>query len=82
MKVGLLTMFNGLDHTYSLVNVVAEQIRMMLNDGFTPVMLVSEDCPIEQGKGLFQDEGIEWRKVTNRFNGKVIHWRDYSQPVG
>lgn len=30
MKVAILTMFSGLSTTYSLVNVVADQIRMLL----------------------------------------------------
>lgn len=82
MKVALLTMFNGLDSTYSLVNVVAEQIRMMLNDNIQPVMLVSEHCPIGTREGIFKDKRIEWRKVANTVDGKQIHWRDYSSPVG
>jgi len=82
MKVALLTMFNGLDSTYSLVNVVAEQIRMMLNDDIKPIMLVSESCPLDQRYGIFLDERIEWRKVVNHVNEKQIHWRDYSQPSG
>jgi len=31
MKVALLTMFNDLSSTYSVVNVVAEQLRMLLD---------------------------------------------------
>jgi hypothetical protein len=82
MKVALLTMFNGLDSTYSLVNVVAEQIRMMLNDNVTPVMLVSEHCPPDAKYGIFLDERIEWRKIANQIDGKQIHWRDYNGPTG
>ena len=33
MKVALLTMFSGLSPTYSLVNVAADQIRMLLEAG-------------------------------------------------
>ncbi|WP_182199319.1 glycosyltransferase [Paraliobacillus salinarum] len=82
MKVALLTMFNGLDSTYSLVNVVAEQLRMMLHDDITPVMLVSEDCSLDSRHGIFLDNRIEWRKVVNRLNGEQIHWRDYTQANG
>lgn len=82
MKVALLTMFNGLDSTYSLVNVTAEQIRMLLDDNIQPIMLVSESCPLDQRHGIFLDERIEWRKVKNHLNGNLIHWRDYSQPSG
>ncbi|PLS01172.1 glycosyltransferase [Neobacillus cucumis] len=82
MKVALLTMFNGLDSTYSLVNVVAEQLRMMLDAGLEPVLLVSENCPMDNLYGVFQDKRIKWEKVVNSINGKQIHWQDYSQPDG
>ena len=35
MKVALLTMFSGLSPTYSLVNVAADQIRMLLQAGWS-----------------------------------------------
>jgi len=82
MKVALLTMFNGLDSTYSLVNVVAEQLRMMLDARLEPVLLVSENCPLDNVHGVFQDKRIKWEKVINSINGKQIHWKDYSQPDG
>lgn len=82
MKVALLTMFNGLDSTYSLVNVVAEQLSMMLNDDVKPIMLVSENCPLESRYGIFKDERIEWRKIANHVEGNQIHWRDYTQSKG
>jgi hypothetical protein len=82
MRVALLTMFNGLDSTYSLVNVVAEQVRMMLNDDVTPVMLVTENCPLDTRQGIFLDKRIEWRKIVNQVNGEQIHWRDYTAPTG
>ncbi|TFB14286.1 glycosyltransferase [Filobacillus milosensis] len=82
MKVAILTMFNGLDSTYSIVNVVAEQLRMMLNDDVKPVMLVSEHCPVDTRYGVFKDDRIEWRKVVNHLEGEQIHWRDYTQAKG
>lgn len=78
----MLTMFNGLDSTYSIVNVVAEQLRMMLDDDVKPIMLVTEHCPLEQRYGVFLDERIEWRKVTNSINGEQIHWHDYTDAKG
>lgn len=82
MKVALLTMFNGLDSTYSLVNVVAEQLRMMLNNNVKPIMLVTEQCPLDSRHGIFRDERIEWRRIVNTLHGKQIHWRDYNGPTG
>ncbi|MHC0036665.1 glycosyltransferase [Pseudoneobacillus sp. C159] len=82
MKVALLTMFNGLDSTYSLVNVVAEQLRMLLNAGISTKVLVTENCPDHERFGIFLDERIEWVKITNSLNGQQMHWGDYSQPNG
>ncbi|MRH44070.1 glycosyltransferase [Aquibacillus halophilus] len=82
MKVAILTMFNDLSSTYSLVNVVAEQIRMMLNNNIKPIMLVSESCPDTARHGIFLDDRIEWRKVANHVDGEQIHWRDYTQATG
>lgn len=80
MKVAVLTMFNGLDKTYSLVNVVAEHLTMLLRAGIQCKVLVSEDCPDRDRFGVFLDERLEWVKITNRLGGKQIKWYDYSQP--
>ncbi|MDK2822466.1 MAG: hypothetical protein PWQ67_853 [Clostridia bacterium] len=82
MKVALLTMFNGLDKTYSLVNVVTEHLRMLLDANIPTKVLVSQDCPDNERTGIFNDERIEWVKITNRLNGKLINWYDYSQSNG
>lgn len=82
MKVGILTMFNGLDRTYSLVNVVAEHLKMLLDDNIDTKLLVTEDCPDNDRFGIYLDERIEWVKVVNRINGKSIRWYDYSGPNG
>jgi len=82
MKVAILTMFNGLTNTYSLVNVVAEHLRMLLDAGIETKVLVSEHCPDQQREGIFKDERLIWEKVINTRNGETIHWRDYSQPTG
>lgn len=82
MKVAILTMFNGLDRTYSLVNVVAEHLTMLLKAGVPTKVLVCQDCPDEARWGIFADERIEWIKVTNRYQGEQIKWYDYSQPSG
>lgn len=82
MRVAILTMFNGLSGTYSLVNVVAEHIGMLLDAGVETKILVSEDCPDSDRQGIFADERLEWVKICNRFQGERIRWQDYSMPEG
>lgn len=82
MKVAVLTMFNGLSGTYSLVNVVAEHLQMLLDAGIETKILVCQDCPDDQRFGIYKDERLEWVKVINRLKGKQIHWYDYSKPEG
>lgn len=82
MRVALLTMFNGLSSTYSLVNVVAEHLKMLLDAGVPTKVLVSQDCPDSDRQGVFAREELEWVKITNRLEGRRIQWHDYSQPEG
>ncbi|MCK9857764.1 glycosyltransferase [Paenibacillus sp. ATY16] len=82
MKVAILTMFNGLSKTYSLVSVVEEHLHMLLGGGADVKVLVSQDCPDSERYGIYSDERIEWVKITNRLHGKQIHWVDYTQPAG
>lgn len=82
MKVALLTMFNGLTSTYSVVNIVAEQLRMMLDHDIRVKLLVSEHCPEHEKYGVFLDERIEWVKIVNQREGTLIHWRDYTEGTG
>ncbi|MCH5586711.1 glycosyltransferase [Shimazuella sp. AN120528] len=82
MEVAILTMFNGLNNTYSLVNIVAEQLRMFLDANVKIKLLVSEHCPDHERYGVYLDKRIEWVKIANQIDGEVIHWRDYSQPTG
>ena len=82
MKVAVLTMFSGLSSTYSLVNVVADQIEMLLQSGAGVKVLVSETCPDRERTGIFLDPRLEWVKVTNTRNGKNIVWHDYTNATG
>jgi len=82
MNVAILTMFNGLSTTYSLVNVVADQLKMLLDANIKVKLLVSEDCTDSERFGIYKDDRIEWVKITNRLNGIQIKWNDYSQPIG
>lgn len=45
MKVALFTMFNRLNSTYSLVSIVTEKLRILLNANIDLKPLVSELCP-------------------------------------
>lgn len=80
--VAILTMFSGLSSTYSLVNVVADQIKMLLQSDVQVKILVSEICPDTERTGVFLDERIEWIKITNTCRGKNIVWHDYSGTSG
>ena len=82
MKVAILTMFAGLSTTYSLVNVVADQIKMLLETQVELKILVSETCPDQERWGVFLDPRLEWIKITNTCNGAPIVWHDYSAPTG
>lgn len=82
MKVAVLTMFAGLSTTYSLVNVVADQIKMLLKSNVKVKVLVSESCPDSERKGIFKSKKIEWVKITNTLNGENIKWYDYSNSTG
>ena len=82
MKVAILTMFSGLSTTYSLVNVVADQIKMLLDAHVAVRVLVSETCPDNERTGIFLSKDIEWVKITNTLNGRNITWHDYSAPAG
>lgn len=80
--VAILTMFSGLSSTYSLVNVVADQIKMLLQSDVQVKILVSETCPDTERTGVFLDERIEWIKITNTCREKNIVWHDYSGTSG
>lgn len=75
-------MFTGLSTTYSLVNVVADQIKMLLRSGINVRVLVSETCPDEERTGVFRDPRVRWVKITNTLHGRPIHWHDYSGASG
>ena len=81
MKVAILTMFSGLSTTYSLVNVAADQIKMLLRNGVDVKVLVSEACPDSDRIGIYADSRLEWVKITNTRDGLPIKWYDYSQPT-
>ncbi len=80
MKVALMTLFNGLDSSYSLVNVVKDQLTMLLKHDIKVKILVSEQCDLSHLEGIFASSQIEWCLITNSINGERIKWIDYSLP--
>jgi len=61
MKIGILSAFNGSDSAYSLVNVVAVQLRMLLEAGYRPVLFVGMNFT---GSGIWADKRIDLRRCT------------------
>lgn len=82
MKVAILTMFTGLSPTYSLVNVVSDQLRMLLSAGIPVKVLVAETCPDGERTGVFADPRIQWVKIVNTAGGRPFVWHDYSGASG
>lgn len=76
LKVAILTLFGRLDTTYSLVNVVAEQLRMLLDAGIPVKLLVCEQFDETSRYGVYLDGRIEWGAVKNTWNGRQIEWHD------
>ena len=61
-KIGILTTFGGSDSAYSLVNVVATQLQMLIDNDYNPVLYV---CPSFTGTGIWASNKIEIRKTIN-----------------
>ncbi len=74
MKIAVLTTFYDWDRAYSLVSVVEEQLLMLLEGGYQPVLFVHDNFNADKEI----PEGVEIRKVIPRF--RLV---DYSanQPV-
>ncbi len=79
MKIAILTMFNGLSSTYSLVNVVASHIKMMLDNNEEVTMIVTDLLKEEEKYGIFLDKRVNWVHIKNNINGKQINWYDYNK---
>lgn len=77
MKVALLTMFENLKPTYSLVYVVSMQVQMLLEAGYKVKLLVSERCEEGQKTGILTDSRIEWVKVREMNDSGLLQGTDY-----
>jgi glycosyltransferase involved in cell wall biosynthesis len=60
-KVAILTNFFNFDETYSLCRVVVDQIKMLLRNGYEPIVIVSDS--FEPEGTIF--EKVDLRKVPN-----------------
>lgn len=60
-KVGILTTFAGADEAYSLVNVVRTQLRMLFDNGYTPVLFAA---PTFRGDGVMSPQHTEIRTIA------------------
>lgn len=78
MRVGIMAIFNGVVSNYSIVNVVAEHIRMLLKNNISVRLIVSEQFDDKSKFGIYLDERIEWFKLCNTLQGHQIIWKDYS----
>lgn len=80
MNIGLLTMFRTLRPSYSLVHVVENQIKVLLDRGNNVKLFVSESCKEEERYGSYLDARLEWIKITNTVEGEAIIWHNYAEP--
>ncbi len=78
MKIAILTMFNGFNTTYSLVNVVAEQIKMIFRySDYDVTLFVSETCDMNERFGVYLDSRLKIKTIVNTIMGEQIKWIDY-----
>src|SRR3990167_9473824 len=64
-KVAIATTFNSYDNAYSLINVVADQIRMLRFAGYSPVVLVQEGFVPED---VFKDVELRFLPAVHVYN--------------
>jgi len=62
-KVGLLTTFYETESGYSLVAVAETQLRMLLDNGYEPVVLVQENFQYPDPPSLWRRESLDIRPV-------------------
>lgn len=82
MKIAILTMFSGLDTTYSLVNVVSDHIKMFLKNNHEVKLIVNKACTDNERHGIYLDERIEYCRVDNTLNNQTIRIYDYRDQKG
>lgn len=72
-KVAVLTTFTGFDEAYSLCNVAADQVRMLLYGGYKPVVIVKQGFRAEN---IFAHPDVELRYIpvvpSSNYIGEAI----------
>ncbi len=77
MKVAIVTMFNKLESTYSLVYGVMSQIEMLLKGGYEVRLIVSEGCTGKENYKILNDNRVEWIEINEVYDGNKIERLDY-----
>lgn len=67
-RVGLMTTFFEAESGYSLVGVTETKIRMLLDHGYDPVVLVQENFESPPSPTLWSDTMIDLRRVVPRLD--------------
>lgn len=80
MKIALLTCFRTLSCTYSLANVVAKHIEMLLDHDYEVTLFVCEGCNREQALPIYQDHRLHWGEIAASYEGESIPLADYYAP--
>jgi len=61
-KVTLFTTFADISEAYSLNRIVQDQLKMLLNGGYSPTVIVAESF---QPKGIYADERVTIKKIPS-----------------
>lgn len=74
MLISILTMFNGLKESYSLVSAVKAQVEMLIAQGNQVRILVSEHCQDSEISRFSNHSKVSWSKIRNTFEGVRLDW--------
>lgn len=78
MQIAILTMFNSLSTTYSLVNVVESHVNMLLKNKYDVTIFVTEHFKDSNKFGAYLDKKLKWRRIVNSKQGVPFKWYDYT----
>lgn len=62
-KVGILTTFYEAESGFSVIGVCENQVRMLLDHGYDPVVLVREDFRIPDAPSVWRPEQVDLRRA-------------------